>query len=169
MSEQDLTQTTDADVFVPETRTVTIGNETFTVQKLTLRKWIEVSRSVTRFIGAVLKRFQSEHTDVSLDEVSWPLLLPYVWEELAVIGSVLGAAIDKDEEWMLKQTDMKGISSLLLALVELNDVKEVVRNFSAAYVSLKDQWKDAEESPSEPAQTCLHLNMVRPQCGCWRT
>lgn len=137
----------DASVFVPETRTITIGEKEFVVSKFTLEQWIKVARELTAFASSIFIAIRKERPDTSIAElkkIKVEEILPYVWTELHRVVPVLAMAIDEKSEWLKKQDDMEGISALFKAICELNNFKVIFANFTGAFQTLVAQWKEAE-------------------------
>ena len=156
MSEKD--KSTDAEIFVPETRMVVIGGRDFQIDKFTLEQWIKITRELTTFGSALFLAVKKDRPDLSLDnleKIKMEEVLPYVWTELHRIVPILAMALEGvDSTWLKKQHDMEGISSLFKAICELNNFKVIFANFTGAFQTLVAQWKEAvaKESVEEVSE-----------------
>lgn len=145
------TTKSDAAVFVPDEKTVTISGKVFSVHKFTVMEWIKLTKELTGFASSVVGKILSDNKNFDFNTATIFQMLPYMWEDLHRIVPMMALAINVEPKWLGEQQDFEGFSALFMAVAEQNNFKVVFENFSKGFQNLRGQWEQA--APARPLET----------------
>ena len=113
-------------ILFPETREVEVGTETFVVARLNLRQYKLVFDS----IGELAVQIQSDPTILENFEENLPQLIAMCFDQIVAICA---ASIDVSPNYIENNFDLLSLSRLALAIVELNDIAEIIKNLQSLW------------------------------------
>ena len=126
------------DVLYPETIDIEIGTETYTIKRLTLRQFAKVIKEISSVIDTI-----RDNEDL-VDNVESRIgdIIAICFDQVINICAV---AIDVESDYILDNFDILSLSRLVKAISELNDLKEIVKNFQTVWTELRPKTDSSEE------------------------
>lgn len=122
---------TDSEIFVPELKKVRLGDKEIEVGQMTIEQWVKITRQLVGIAKKIIiKLTQDTGGKIDLNRVPYGVIAPYVLEEIEVVIPIVVDCAKIEEDWLRQQTDMKGFTDLIKAIIEENDFKGVIGNFT---------------------------------------
>lgn len=138
-------ETFDEVMLAEQEREVMVGTEKFTITPLVKAEY----SSVLKIAISLAMNIDDETLDNLMANIG--VLVNMVSDELLL--EVYSVVLDKDKEWINNNLYLKQESDLLLAIIELNDVQGLVKNFMRALkvMNLKGKAQQAMEAQKKKA------------------
>ena len=125
----------DSEVLVPQKHVVTIEGIQYEVRPFSVKDVIHFTRDLVEGLSAIKKKYPS----LEFKPEDMLQYLPLVLDEAPRLFGLLAAAVDKEGEWLEKQSDLVGVSKLFAIVAEINDFGTIISNFKAGWSKLQAQ------------------------------